>query len=59
MPANTPADVDLQLIAAVNAGDVDSAVDYYEPGAVLVSVPGTTVIGTEANGTNRTASRLV
>ena len=48
MPANTPADVDLQLIAAVNAGDVNSAVGYYEPGAVLVSERGTTVTGTEA-----------
>ena len=48
MPANTPADVDLQLIAAVNAGDVDSAVAYYEPEAALVSERGTTVTGTEA-----------
>ena len=48
MPASTPADVDLQLIAAVNAGDVDSAVGCYEPGAALVSERGTTVTGTEA-----------
>ncbi len=48
MPANTPADVDHQLIAAINAGDVDSAVGYYEPGAALVSERGTTVTGTEA-----------
>ena len=48
MPARTPADVDLQLIAAINVGDVDSAVGYYEPGAVLVSERGTTVTGTEA-----------
>ncbi len=48
MPARTPADVDLQLTAAVNAGDVDSAVGCYEPGAVLVFPRGTTVTGTEA-----------
>ena len=48
MPANTPADVDHQLIAAVNAGDVDSAVRCYESGAALVSERGTTAIGTEA-----------
>ena len=48
MPANTPADVDHQLIAAINAGDVDSAVRCYKPGAALVSEPGTTVVGTEA-----------
>ncbi len=48
MPARTPADVDLQLIAAINVGDVDSAVGCYEPGAALVSERGTTVTGTEA-----------
>ncbi len=48
MPARTPADLDLQLIAAINAGDVDMAVGYYEPGAALVSERGTTVFGTEA-----------
>ena len=48
MPARTPADVDLQLIAAINVGDVDCAVGYYEPGAALVSERGTTVTGTEA-----------
>ena len=48
MPARTPADVDLQLIAAINVGDVDCAVGYYEPGATLVSERGTTVTGTEA-----------
>ncbi len=48
MPARTPADVDLQLIAAINVGDVDSAVGCYEPGAALVYPQGTTVTGTEA-----------
>ena len=48
MPANTPADVDFLLIAAINAGDVDGAVGYYEPGAALVSERGTTATGTEA-----------
>ncbi len=48
MPARTPADVDLQLIAAVNAGDVDTAVGCYEPGAALVYPQGTTVTGTKA-----------
>ena len=48
MPARTPADVDLQLIAAINVGDVDCAVGCYEPGAALVSERGTTVTGTEA-----------
>ena len=48
MPANTPADVDLQLMAAINASDVDSAVGCYEPGAALISERGKTVTGTEA-----------
>ena len=48
MPARTPADLDLRLIAAINAGDVDMAVGFYEPGAALVSERGTTVTGTEA-----------
>ena len=48
MPAKTPADVDHQLIAAINAGDVDSAVRCYEPGAALLSERGTTVTGTDA-----------
>ena len=48
MPARTPADVDLQLIAAINVADVDCAVGYYEPGAILVSERGTMVTGTEA-----------
>ena len=48
MPANTPAEVDLQVIAAINAGDIEGAVARYEPGAAFVSEPGTTVTGTEA-----------
>ena len=48
MLAYTPADVDHQLIAAVNAGDVERAVACYELGAALVSERGTTVTGTNA-----------
>ena len=48
MPARTPADVDLLLIAAINGGNIDSAVALYEPGAAFVSEPGITVTGTEA-----------
>ncbi len=48
MPARTPADADHQIIAAVNAGDIDAALALYEPGATFVAEPGKSVTGTPA-----------
>ena len=48
MPARTPAECDIQVIEAVNAGDLESAVALYEPEAAVVSPKGATVTGTEA-----------
>ncbi|MCH8107578.1 MAG: nuclear transport factor 2 family protein, partial [Chloroflexi bacterium] len=48
MPARTPADADHQIIAAVNAGDIDAALALYEPGATFVAEPGKSATGTAA-----------
>ena len=48
MPAKNPADVNHQVTAAINAGDIDAAVAMYEPGATFVAEPGKPVIGTAA-----------
>ena len=48
MPAQTPADCDIQLTQAVNAGDLEAAVSLYEPEATFVSEPGKTVTGLSA-----------
>ena len=48
MPARTPADADHQVIAAVNAGDLDAAVDLYESGATFMAEPGKPASGTAA-----------
>jgi uncharacterized protein (TIGR02246 family) len=48
MPAKNPADVNHQVTAAINAGDIDAAVAMYEPGATFVAEPGKPVTGTAA-----------
>lgn len=48
MPARTPAECDIQVIQAVNAGDLESAVALYEPEAAVVSPTGETVTGIPA-----------
>jgi len=48
MPAQTPADCDIQLIQAINAGDLESALSFYEPEATFVVEPGKTVTGIQA-----------
>ncbi len=48
MPANTPADCDHQVIAAINAGDIETALSLYESGATFVGEPGKPATGTDA-----------
>ena len=48
MPARSPAEVNHQVLAAVNAGDLDAALAMYEPGATFVVEPGKPVTGTAA-----------
>ena len=46
MPANTPADCNHQVVAAINAGDIETALSLYEAGATFVAEPGKPVTGT-------------
>ena len=48
MPARTPAEADLLIIEALNAGDVETALSFYEPGATFVAEPGKPATGLEA-----------
>lgn len=49
MPANRPEECDLQLMEAINRGDLQAAVAIYEPNATLVTDPsGTIVVGHDA-----------
>ena len=48
MPAHTPGDTDLQIAAAVNAGDVDAALAFYELDASFAPGPGQVVTGIDA-----------
>ena len=48
MPARTPAECDIQVIAAVTAGDLETAVALYESEAAVVSPSGETVTGIPA-----------
>ena len=45
MPAKTPEEVDALFEKYVNAGDLDSLVDLYEPGAALSVAPGEVATG--------------
>src|SRR4051812_16567427 len=48
MPAKTPEECDALFEKYVNAGDLDSLVDLYEPDATLVFAPGQTAVGRDA-----------
>jgi uncharacterized protein (TIGR02246 family) len=48
MPARKPEELDLLFAQALNAGDVDSMMKLYEPGACLTPQPGQAVSGTKA-----------
>ena len=48
MPARTPEDVHRLWGEAMNAGDLESAVALYEPGASVVEQPGRVVTGLSA-----------
>ena len=48
MPARTPEEVVLQIIQALNTGDVEAALALYEPGATFVPEPGKAVTGVDA-----------
>ena len=45
MPARTPADCNHQIIAAINAADIETALSLYEPNATFVAEPGKPVTG--------------
>src|SRR5262249_11284596 len=49
MAAKTPDDCDALFERHLNAGDLDSLVDLYEQGAVLVATPGESGGGREAS----------
>ncbi len=48
MPAQNPADCDIQLCDAIMAGDLEAALALYEPEATFVPEPGKTVTGLDA-----------
>jgi uncharacterized protein (TIGR02246 family) len=48
MPANSPADCDHQIIAAINAGDIEAGLALYESGATFIAEPGSPVTGIDA-----------
>ncbi len=48
MPAKTPEEVDALFEKYVNAGDLDSLVDLYEPTATLLPAPGQEATGHDA-----------
>jgi uncharacterized protein (TIGR02246 family) len=48
MPARNPKDVDLLVIEALNAGDVEAAVALYERDATFVAEPGKPATGLQA-----------
>ncbi len=48
MPARTPEEADLLVIEALNAGDVEAALAFYEPGATFVPEPGKAATGLDA-----------
>ena len=48
MPARKPEEADLLVIEALNAGDVEAALTFYEPDATFVPEPGKAASGLEA-----------
>ena len=45
MPATKPEDTNLMLGAAISNGDLDAAMEFYEPGGIFVAQPGQAVTG--------------
>ena len=45
MPAHTPEECDLLLFKVIETGDLDAALELYEPDAVFVVAPGQVVTG--------------
>jgi len=48
MPARKPEECDLLIAEYINAGNLDAAVDLYEPNATLLAGPGNTATGQAA-----------
>ena len=48
MPAHKPEEADLLVIEALNAGDVETALTFYEPDATFVPAPGKAATGLPA-----------
>ena len=48
MPARKPEDCDLLIAEYLNTGNIDAAVDLYEPNATFVAGPGQTITGQAA-----------
>ena len=48
MPARKPEDCDLLIAEYINTGNLDAAVDLYEPNASFVTGPGQTITGQAA-----------
>ncbi len=48
MPARTPEEPDLLIAQALSAGDLEAAVDLYEPDASIAPQPGQVATGTAA-----------
>jgi uncharacterized protein (TIGR02246 family) len=48
MPARKPEECDLLIAEYINAGNLDAAVDLYEPNATLLAGPGSTATGQAA-----------
>lgn len=48
MPARKPEECDLLIAEYINAGNLDAAVELYEPGATFVAEPGKTITGQAA-----------
>jgi uncharacterized protein (TIGR02246 family) len=48
MPAQKPEECDLLIAEYINAGNLDAAVDLYEPGATFLAGPGKTITGQAA-----------
>jgi len=48
MPARSPEELDVLFANAINAGDIEAAIELYEPGACLMPDPGQVVSGISA-----------
>ena len=48
MPARTPEELSVLIAEAINAGNVNAALELYEPGATLAAEPGKSITGLDA-----------